>query len=145
MGTTNETAALTADEIAALASRAERPDKQMSCADWLLWYVLRDIYADYRIGKANKDVCASRKRDALDVWEREHEREARNSALVDRVVELWKRVEEAADMYRKDRTLENADLVMIAIYGTALAMEPKTTNQTETNQSDVGGDTAEKV
>lgn len=131
MGTTNETAALTADEIAALASRSERPDKQMCCADWLLWYVLRDIYADYRSGKAGKDVCASRKQDALDIWYREHERNAQNSALVDRVVQLWKRVEEAADQYRLDRTLQNADLMLIAMYGVGVKTNVK---EDESNQ-----------
>ena len=108
---------LTAAEISALASRNELPGQSMPCIDWLLWYMLRDVYADFNSGISDKVNGAERKRKALSIWEREHERIARDNAIVNRAAELWKSVEEAAAMYRKDRTLQNADLVMLAIYG----------------------------
>ena len=108
---------LTPDEISALAAQDEKPDADMTTVDWLLWYMLRDVYRDFKHGHITKEQGAERKRQALDIWERQTDRYHADRDLINRVVQLWKTVEAAASTYRKDRTLENADKVMEAIYG----------------------------
>ena len=108
---------LTPDEISALAAQEEKPDCDMTAIDWLLWYVLRDVYRDFKQGLISKEKGAERKRQALDIWERQTDRYHADRDLINRVVQLWKNVEAAASAYRKDRTLENADAIMTAIYG----------------------------
>lgn len=107
----------TPTELSALASRNEMPDKPMACIDWLLWYMLRDIYSEFAAGMLTKEQGAERKQHAVRIYEREWERIAQNNALCDRVVNLWKGLEEASSAYRKDRTLENADNLMRVVYG----------------------------
>ena len=108
---------LTPDEISALAAQDDKPNADMTTIDWLLWYMLRDVYRDFKHGHITKEQGAERKRQALDIWERQTDRYHADRDLINRVVALWKNVEAAASTYRKDRTLENADAIMTAIYG----------------------------
>lgn len=107
----------TPDEISKLAMRNEMPDSGMCVIDWLLWYMLRDIYNEHGAGLISAEQGASRKQNAMDLWMHEWEVHQRDAAITYRMAELWKTVEATASMYRKNRTLENADLLMAAIYG----------------------------
>lgn len=122
-------------EISSFAARNERPDTGMTVIDWVLWYMLRDIYNEYAAGVLTKEDGAKRKQDALNIWIHEWEVHQRDAATVNRMAELWKSVEEAASMYRKDRSLKNADLVMAVIYGMSMRK-----NQTEKNNDMASAD-----
>lgn len=108
---------MTDDQISQLAAKQEMPPDGMTYVDWLLWYMLRDIYRDFKSGKLDAQKGAERKRHALEVWEKESFRVRQLNELADSAGKLWKRIEIAGCNYRKDRTLENADALMKAIYG----------------------------
>lgn len=107
----------TADEISSYAAKNEMPDSGLTYIDWLLWYMLRDIYAEFRQGTLDKERGADRKKHAIEIWEKETFNNEQSRQLAFRVADLWKRVELAASQYQKDRTLENADLIIVALYG----------------------------
>ena len=119
-GQTTQNARLTAEEIGKLAYRNEKPEQGFDYIDWLLWFMLRDIYNQFRAGTMEIDSCVKRKEEAVNIWEKERFRDDQMRQSSSRAAELWKNVEAAASQYRKNRTLENADLVMVAIYGIKL-------------------------
>ena len=108
---------MTADQISQLAARQEMPPDGMTYVDWLLWYMLRDIYRDFKSGKLDAQKGAERKQHSLSIWEKETLRISQLNELADRAGQLWKRVEMAANAYQTDRTLQNADALIHAIYG----------------------------
>lgn len=118
-------------EISSFAARNERPDTGMTVIDWVLWYMLRDIYNEYAAGVLTKEDGAKRKQDAMNIWTHEWEVHQRDAATVNRMAELWKSVEDAASMYRKDRSLKNADLVMAVIYGMSITVDADKSNRKE--------------
>lgn len=107
---------MTFDDISKLAAKNERPDSGMTYIDYLAWYILRDIYRDFKAGLIDRERGEERKRDALSIWECETQKVAQHRDDIFRVAELWKRVESAANAYRLDRTLDNADKLIYAIY-----------------------------
>lgn len=110
----------TPDEICKFARRDELPDGGLCLIEHLLWYKLRDIYNEHAMGVISASDGAERKREALSWAEQEWEKKCRDDELVYRCARLWKNVEEAAAEYRKNRTIQNADLLMASIYGIAL-------------------------
>ena len=108
---------MTFDDISKLAAKNERPESGMTYIDYLAWYILRDIYRDFKAGLIDKERGEERKREALSIWECETQKVKQHRDDIFRVAELWKRVESAADAYRLDRTLDNADKLIYAIYG----------------------------
>ena len=107
----------------------------MNYIDWLLWYMLRDIYSGYKAGTLDKDACVERKAEAVGIWDREVFRVEQSRQLATRCAEMWKNVEEASSLYRKERNLKNADLMHAAIYGEILRKETATRNQGEQSGS----------
>lgn len=113
----NDQSTYTPMEISAYAAKNEMPESGMTYIDWLLWYMLRDIYNEFSAGMLTKEQGAERKKQALDIYEKEWEYMGRTLALCDRVSDLWKRLETVASAYRKDRSIENADKMMEVVYG----------------------------
>lgn len=107
---------MTAEQISALAAKGERPPDGLNATDWLLWYMLRDIYRDFKFGKLDAEKGAERKNEALAIWERENFNREQDKDAINRAVDLWNRVELAGSEYRQNRTIENADKLMEAIY-----------------------------
>ena len=79
--------------------------------------MLRDIYRNYNTGKINKEHGSELKAKAVTVWEKEWFSIDQINQTANRAAELWKRVESAASAFRIDRTLDNADKLLSAIYG----------------------------
>lgn len=107
---------MTFDDISKLAAKNERPESGMTYIDYLAWYILRDIYRDFKACLIDKERGEERKREALSIWERETQKEEQFREQIFRVAELWKRIESASSAYQLDRTLENADKLIYAIY-----------------------------
>lgn len=114
---------MTADQISQLAARQEMPPDGMTYVDWLLWYMLRDIYRDFKSGKLDAQKGAERKQHSLSIWEKESFKARQLNELADSAGQLWKRVEMAANDYRKNRSLKNADKVIEAIYNVPVDSE----------------------
>lgn len=83
-----------------------------------LFLALRELYHQCHIGLITREAGVADKKKLLLSFEREKKTETFHSKLAKHCAELWKNVECAAADYRKDRTLENADRIMAAIYGT---------------------------
>ena len=107
---------MTFDDIAKLAAKGERSESGMNYIDHLAWYILRDIYRDFKDGLIDKERGEQRKLEALTIWERETQRTEQCRNDIFRIADLWKRIESASSAYRLDRTIENADKLMEAIY-----------------------------
>lgn len=114
---------MTADQISQLAAKQEMPEDGMTCTDWLLWYMLRDIYRDFKAGRLDAEKGAERKQHSLSIWEKESFRVRQLNELADSAGKMWKRVEMAANAYRLDRTLQNADKLIEAIYNVPVSNE----------------------
>ena len=107
----------------------------MTYVDWLLWYMLRDVYRDFKSGKLDAQKGAERKQHSLSIWEKESFRVRQLNELADRAGKLWTRVEMAASAYQKNRTLKNADKLIEAIYNIPVDA-PVEAEQTEQNGED---------
>lgn len=107
---------MTADQISQLAAKQEMPQDGMTYVDWLLWYMLRDIYRDFKAGRLDAEKGAERKQHSLSIWEKESFRARQLNELADSAGKMWKRIEMAANAYRLNRSLQNADKLIDAIY-----------------------------
>ena len=130
---------MTADQISQLAARQEMPPDGMTYVDWLLWYMLRDVYRDFKAGKLDAQKGAERKQHSLSIWEKESFRVRQLNELADSAGKLWKRIETAADTYRLNRTLQNADRLIEAIYNVPVRAGSDGSDETE-QQDQNGGD-----
>lgn len=132
---------MTADQISQLAAKQEMPADGMTCTDWLLWYMLRDIYRDFKAGRLDAEKGAERKKHSLSIWEKETFRARQLNELADSAGKLWTRIETAADTYRLNRTLQNADMLIEAIYN--VPVSTKDDGSDETEQPDQNGGDSE--
>lgn len=127
---------MTADQISQLAAKQEMPADGMTCTDWLLWYMLRDIYRDFKAGRLDAEKGSERKKHSLSIWEKESFRVRQLNELADSAGKMWKRVEMAANAYRLNRSLQNADKLIEAIYNVPVDHEQnEQTGQKEGEQS----------
>lgn len=99
------------------AMRGEPIPPGLSAADRAAYLQLRGLYVQYHSRLISRETGSADKKRIL----RARDEEARAAAFRERclshTVRLWKEVECAASDYRKNRTLENADRIMEAIYG----------------------------
>lgn len=102
------------------AMRGEPIPSGLSASDRAAYLQLRELYAQYHSGSITRETGSADKKRIL----RARDEEARTAAFRERclsyTVRLWREVECAASNYRKNRTLENADRIMEAIYGVGL-------------------------
>ena len=127
---------MTADQISQLAARQEMPPDGMTYVDWLLWYMLRDIYRDFKAGRLDAEKGAERKQHSLSIWEKESFRARQLNELADSAGKMWNRIEMAANAYRLNRSLQNADKLIEAIYNVPVDHEQnEQTGQKEGEQS----------
>lgn len=83
-----------------------------------LFLALRELYHQCHVGVITREIGVADKKKMVQSFEREEKTETFHAELAKHCAELWKNVECAASDYRKERTLENADRIMAAIYGT---------------------------
>ena len=79
---------LTIKQISGYAMNETQPEAGMCVIDWLLWFMLRDIYRDYKTGNMAKEDCAARKDRAIQIWLEAWEREGLNNAIVAKANEI---------------------------------------------------------
>ena len=108
---------MTKDDISKYAFMNEMPDQELSCPERCLWYALRDVYRRFQSGEVTKAKCVSEKNAALRQFEIDSNRLNLAKRIVTRNATMWAEIELAASMYHMDRTLENADAFIEAVYG----------------------------
>lgn len=108
---------MTKDEISRYAFMNDMPDKPMTCPERCLWYALRDVYRKFSNGDITKEKGDAEKARAL----RQFDQDSNSMRLAERIIKrdaaMWMEIELAGSMYRLDRTLENADAFVAAVYG----------------------------
>ena len=84
---------------------------------------LCDLYAVYRAGRLSKDAAAREKAALLRELTRAREREELRDRIERKTAAMWKAIEAAGNRYGIERTLENADAFVEAVYGARLKEE----------------------
>lgn len=106
-----------AADIVRAAIADEMPDTAMSSADRALYYHIQVINLKLLLKKIIKLMATAEKISALQEHTADRVKcESGTSALM-RIADLYKRLELAASTYRKDRTLDNGDKLLLAIDG----------------------------
>lgn len=89
----------------------------MNCPERCLFYVLKELYRDFKDGKITKYEGEQRKADAVRQFEKDCEYYEKISDVSKRFAEFWKEIEETGSEYGKNPTIENADNFFKAVYG----------------------------
>ena len=96
------------------------PAEELLCPERALFYSLKDIYDNYRKGLISKAQGESQKNKALRQFDLDMGSYTSAMKILRDNAEMWKRIELAGNHYRLDRTLENADAFIEAVYNTKL-------------------------
>ena len=117
---------MTKEDISKYAYLNEMPDKEMTCPERCLWYALRDVYRRFQSGDIKKEQSIQEKNRALKQFELDSG--VLNSAkkIVAHNASMWAEIELAGSLYSMDRTLENADAFLNAVYGVRMKREGST-------------------
>lgn len=114
---------MTADEIAVSAAQNTLPSEKLSLAENLLWYRLRDLYQGFAKGAISKEKAAEEKKKVLKQYNSDRQKEADVARYFDYHAALYKSIESAATAYKENKTIENADKFVEAVYGVKMKEE----------------------
>jgi len=88
----------------------------MTCPERALYYALRDIYSQYRKGIITKSKGEELKLKAMRQFDLDNQAISSAIKILHKHAEFWKSIEKASSRYRLERTLENADAFLEAVY-----------------------------
>lgn len=108
---------MTKDEISRYAFMNDMPDKPMTCPERCLWYALRDVYRRFSNGDITKEKGDSEKNRALRQFDQDRMKLDLAEKIIQRDSAMWAEIEIAGYTFQMDRTLENADAFISAVYG----------------------------
>lgn len=108
------------EKIIEFAAQNISPEGNLNCAEWRLFYVARDIYRDYYRGKITLQLGEEKKNRALRQFELDKNELLSAKAILLQNAEMWREIELAGSRYRTERTLENADAFIEAVYGVGI-------------------------
>ena len=108
---------LAASDIVRAAIDDEMPEAMMSPADRALYYHIQVINLKLLLKKIIKPMATAEKISALQEHTADRAKCESGTSAMMRIADLYKRLELAASAYRKERTLENADKLLLAIDG----------------------------
>ena len=112
------------DNIIRLAAGGYLPkDIPMTCPERALFYTLKDIYEQYRKGLISKSNGEFMKNKAIKQFEEDSEALKFAMRILRQNAQLWQTIETAGSAYRKNRTLENADVFISTVYGVRMAQK----------------------
>ena len=111
---------MTKDEIIKYAATGQMPDQEMTCPERALFYTLKEIYTRFRNGLITKEQGEVQKNHALRQFELDNSAVSSAMKILRHNSELWKAIEQAGNHYALDRTLENADAFVEAVYNVKL-------------------------
>lgn len=88
----------------------------MTCPERALYYALKDVYDNYRKGILNKAQGEAQKNKAIRQFDLDTGAFTSAMKILRDNAELWRRIELAGNRYRLERTLDNADAFIEAVY-----------------------------
>lgn len=95
----------------------QMPADQMTCPERCLWYALRDVYRRFRSGDITREQGEMEKHRAIRQYELDVGELDSAKKIIMHNADMWSEIELAASMYSMDRTLQNADAFVSAVYG----------------------------
>ena len=111
------------DTISRLAFVNDLPDEEMTCPERCLWYALRDVYRKFAAGDLTKEQGDEEKRKAVKQFNADSQKLDLAEQILRRDSEMWREIETACRAFRLDRSLENADAFVSAVYGVKMKKE----------------------
>ena len=111
------------EKIMVLAAKDSLPSEKLSLAESLLWYRLRDLYQGHAKGAISKEKAAEEKKKVLKQYNSDCQKEADVARYFDYHAALYKSIESAATAYKENKTIENADKFVEAVYGVKMKEE----------------------
>lgn len=88
----------------------------MTCPERALFLSLKDIYSRFRQGLISKEQGEAQKNKAMRQFDLDKGAFDSAMRILRENAELWKRAELAANTYRLERNLDNADAFIDAVY-----------------------------
>lgn len=108
---------MTVDKIAKLAAQNAVPSDKLSLSETLLWYRLRDLYRNFSQGSISKENAAVEKQKAVKQYNADKQAQEAAERYIAYHAKLWRNIEVAHMAYRQNKTIENADKFIEAVYG----------------------------
>ncbi len=105
---------MTPDELEDLAMVGAAMPNDLSSADVFLFQCYRALHAAYRYGAITREQAKEEKQRLL----KEHHELQWGNQQIQRFVKLWQDVEGAVSDYAALPSIENADKIIMKIYGT---------------------------
>lgn len=94
----------------------EMPDG-LPLVDQMAFTTMRSIYADYHQKRITRDIAAAEKKKVWRSYEQMRGKAVFEEELAKKQANLFVAAEQWASAYQKNRTLENADNLIRAVYG----------------------------
>ena len=110
-------ATLTVEAISQYAAQDLIPPGDITLPEKLLWYELRDIYRGFKSGTVTKDEGQSKKNQAIGNYNRNSKDLEQTAKIIKANAGMWTLIEQTAKAYKDNKTIENADAFMDAVYG----------------------------
>lgn len=106
------------ENIRLMAYKNEHLDEgsQWTIADRLLWYEYRELYQQFRGGLIDQKQAEAEKNRIMQRYDTALAVQEMSDRVFQAQSDLWKRIEPTADRYRLNRTVENADAFIEAVY-----------------------------
>ena len=98
---------------AAKINKLELPS-DISLLDTHLFLALYSLYGLYYAGQITREQASPIKNQIM----QNYNRRLADEQLIEQTRQLWKKIEYATGQYCRDPTIENADKIIVALYGT---------------------------
>jgi len=109
---------MTLEEIQVAAYDFQRiPDGSLPAPECLLWYMLRDIYDRYRNKIITQEEGEAEKQKAMRQYRDNKSHFDTAAQILRHHASMWRDIEQSADAYRKNPSIDTADAFLTAVYG----------------------------
>lgn len=107
---------MTLQDLKIAAYNGITPSEPLCCPERAFFLQAKEIYAQYHNKRITQSESSEAMRQAIQDYKRDMQERQNGIDALHRIADLYKEVELVATAYAKDRTLENADKLLEAIY-----------------------------
>lgn len=111
---------MTLQDLKLAAYNGITPPEPLSCPERAFFLQAKEIYVRYHDKRITQSESAEAMRQAIQDYKRDMQERQNGIDALYRIANLYKQIELAATAYAKNRTLENADKLLEAIYGVTM-------------------------
>ena len=114
---------MTVRQLKSAAQHQEQPNPEWTCAERAFFYAMRDLYAKFKTGSLSKEEGERLTSIAEKQFKKDEADFLEAKKIIANNAEMWKRIEFASHRYIQERTVENANAFVEAVYGVKLKTE----------------------